>query len=227
MRIAGWGGQATCSRFLSILLLVPAPLLASACGSASGGQTGSESAECVVVESVPIPVDESSPLGFSAKDILAYSEGDFADTMHWSDGSASPLTMSVVRNSDVATFAHSEYSGSGEMACIEVLTVAATIQASTEDGRLGEVWHGDLASSATGSASFVLELTDIAGTLDLGSFVAEPSRYDVVRWYVDLQFAPDAARGAIYGLAEGMEGDPGDPMSAVFEESIQVGEFGS
>jgi len=226
MRIAGWGGQVACSRLLSILSLVSPPLVTGACGSASGGQTGSESAECAVVESVPIPVDETSPMGFSAEDTLAYSEGDFADTMRWSDGSASPLAMTLVRNSDIATYLRSEYSGSGDMACVQVLTVAARIEASTEDGRLGEVWLGDLASSATDSASFVLELTDITGTLDLESFVAEPSRYDVVRWYVELQFAPDAVRGAIYGLGEGVEGDSGDPMSAVFEESILVGEFG-
>jgi len=228
MRIAGRSGEATCSGLLTILSFLSLALVAGACGNESGGQTGAESGECTVVESVPIPVDEMSPLGFRAEDTLAFSEGEFADTMRWSDGSASPLTMTVARASEFATYLRSENSGSTDMGCSGVLTVAVRIEASTEDGRLREVWLGDLTSSSypTDFGDFMLQLTDVTGTLDLESFVAEPSRYDVLRWYVDLQFATDAVRGAIYGLGEGVEGDPGDPMSAVFQESILVGEFG-
>ena len=109
MRIAERSGEATCSGLLTILSFLSLALVAGACGNESGGQTGAESGECTVVESVPIPVDEMSPLGFRAEDTLAFSEGEFADTMRWSDGSASPLTMTVARASEFATYLRSKY----------------------------------------------------------------------------------------------------------------------
>src|SRR5688500_13866468 len=68
-----------------------------------GGQFGEEAgAHCEVVGRTPLALDEVSPLGFSAADVLALAEGQHDEVLSWVEaGGSSPLTLTVAQVGDI------------------------------------------------------------------------------------------------------------------------------
>jgi hypothetical protein len=193
------------------------------CSNTEGGQVGSESGSCALVDCSEYGLGETSPAGFSANDILAYSQGDFSAVMTWTDGPQSPVTISIARTSDSATYCDYELpvGSKNELGCEDWLRILVSVEISTEDGRLAEVWVGEVSGSMADQSEVSLEFAEPDGTLDVDSFVTDPSRYDSIRWYLDIEIDSTGVQGSVYGLGQGRD-DAGS-----FEEPILIGQFGS
>jgi hypothetical protein len=200
-------------------------LVAVGCDSDEREQWGF--AECATTDSIPLELDETSPAGFSARDVLAFSEGDFSGTMVWEGQTESPLAFSVARTGGSVTYS-SDLSGRSMSVpgCPGTIRIAVDIELSTEDRRLAEAWPEELSASPPSSATSTRGLTEIAGTLDPEANVADSDRYEAIPCELSSIFAPAGVSGSIIGLGARRYGDADDRDSMVTYELVLVGNFG-
>src|SRR5262245_21596713 len=128
-------------------------------GSASdGGQTGGESPiQCSPsVQVDPLDRGASSPLGYSADDILASLRGKRTGTLTWSDGT-SPTGLSA----DIGYDGRAGYSPTCKHNEIDV-----TVALSTDDGAFAESLNAALFAADPDSGAFDLDVdaSTLAGT---------------------------------------------------------------
>jgi hypothetical protein len=207
---------------LRLLLL---SVLGIGCGSApspgddpigadvQGGQTGEESVACRAVAREELTPGESSPLGFSAEQLLADTGGEHQLPLRWADGTASALVLGLQLAGAAVEFVQREYRedasgresalGVPEIAieCNDVLEVPLVLRFVSADAALDERWSVALRAESLASAGVFLELDlDALG----GSYRVteiDPSAFDDVRVFLSLDWRDGMWTGSLSGQA--------------------------
>ncbi len=189
-----------------------------------GGQFGEEAgAQCVIDTETELANDETSPLGFTPQDMLDVLPANEVGTLVWTVGDNTEYTLTVTP-SGAARYTELilETTGSGgiepAMGCEPYVAVDATVTLSTADGLLDETWTGEVRQGSFG-ASFTGDLDAVSGTLDLWSFVDDPTQYDDIRGWIDISFDSAGSHGQIHGQASGEDGD------VAFAENVDIGSW--
>ena len=188
--------------------------------SVFGGQTGSEPAKCEPVQTTSIGLDETTPLGFTVSEALAFTEGSHTATLSWIAGESSELTVEVTPSSDGALFEEREYRSdeSGiEMAmlgCQDAVVIEASVTFITEDGAFDEQWEFKLeaiqAEQVTGFQQ--LDLDKLGGSYQVTE--VDPAEYDEITAFVDFSFEPERFSGEISGQASRVGGEGDDSVAS-------------
>lgn len=204
---------------LSLLLA-----LAGGCG----GQVGEESGVvCKPVERDPLALADSSPLGFSAQELLDATGGDYAGSVEWSDQTSSAATVSVTYTGGVIEFQDREWTSDGDsqdlaasLECNDVVAIEVEVVVTSDDGRLDESWTTMLLAEQGSAASFAVPDPSYAGTLDVASF--SPHEGEVTSW-VDAELDAAGATIVIEGQVSVSTGnDDDDTVSA---QAFDIGEL--
>lgn len=203
---------------------------APACAPHEGGQVGEEPAACRPISTEQLAADDATPLGFMVSDVLSIAEGSQELSLHWADGTSTPLhiTMSFT---GVASYQDREWvDGTSDLFlsaandCPDILSLQMRVQLRTDDGALDEDFVADLEAAEVSEALMVKGLDMPTGTLSLASF-APPGNFRAYSARVKLVAQSAGIRGDIVGWAETTEGSGDDgSVSATFYD---IASFGS
>lgn len=201
------------------------------------GQFGEEGgARCDVVSRTPLAVDEVSPLGFTAQEVLDYAAGAHEQTLSWSAiGGSTPLTLTIAQSGAIEYLEQAVVeTGNGSNAepalapfCPNVLSVGVDIGFVTEDGAFAEQWLGALASDVVDRATFGRQLDELVGTFDPWDHAPVGPAYDEVIAWLDVALTPAGPSGTVQGQGSGTDGDPNDPNGTAWAQSFEVASFGT
>lgn len=203
-------------------------LALSACAPKDGGQVGEETVVCKPVETQSLAVDQDSPLGFSAMDILDFADGSHTETLRWADGTETELTTSFsfenTANFHVREWVDDSMGGGPEPAldmadCPDIVEMSMTVSMSTADGELNESWLIDLQAASVDSATFYQDLSTAEGTIMIDRF-APTGDHDSYRAFLDLTINATGITGTISGQAEGSDGE------TAFAQNYDIASFG-
>ncbi len=156
-------------------------------GGEGGGGTlhGDESGNACEETLTELALDETSPLGFAAADVLALAEGTHEATLTWAPDESATATTTlepgttevalVVEAAGPASFVDAAPPSSGDSGgtidlawdCPDRVAVPVTVTLTTADGALDETLDGTLSATSAGSAELVLpvDLDELEGTL--------------------------------------------------------------
>lgn len=197
-----------------------------------GGQFGEEAgAHCVVLTETPLALDEISPLGFSAQELLALAAGASEHELDWVQlGQTTSLSLAVT-SLDSASYVEQgverdEGYGGPEPWCPNVVKVAVRLELSTEDGALAESAETALTSEGADRVSLTLPLDAVAGSFDPWDHVPAGTDFDEVRAWLELNFDASGLSGRIDGQGSGVVGDPNDPDSVAYAQGFDIATFG-
>jgi hypothetical protein len=161
---------------------------------------------CIATDTQQLSRDEVSPLGVSAADILAFSEGEFSSTMGWGDGTESPLSLRVAYAEGAIIYRQRQLGHTLEgRACTGTLAIQIDLGISTEDNRLELSSTDELTIDADSNwAEINLELPD---SFDARPVVPGGDRYASIRCLLNVRFTPHIVSGNILGVPAQSEPD--------------------
>ncbi|WP_437680889.1 hypothetical protein [Sorangium sp. So ce131] len=180
-------------------------------GAAAGGQIGgvSQGEEGCDYEKKDIALDEASPLGISANDVLATVAGERSAELEWAKGGSTTATFSVGAPL-AARFVRStepEMGGPGitELPveqCPDHLEIDVPLGFLTGDGAFAELLPATLTASQADLATIHhrLDLDALEGTYEVTE--VDPSEFREVYVYLSGTLTGDAVAGDISGIAE-------------------------
>ena len=173
-----------------------------------------------------LTADEVSPGGFSANDLLTLAAGARSDTLAWSDGTTTPLALSVTSDGEGAQWIDSvaDYTGVSidiGILCTPRLEVPATVSFVTDNGAFDEAFDTALVGTDAASAGFTIDLVDasLAGTFDPTDWPT--TEYDTLDMALSGTFDASGDTGVIAGSTILDEGCDSDVCSAS-SESLDV-----
>ncbi len=189
---------------------------------------GDEYPYCAETATV-VALDEVTPLGRSAADILAGIPASEQTSFEYADAPESALDLGFTAGSE-ARFVDSEavYPEGGEqidiaVICEDRIEIDGVLAFSTADGVFAETLDVVLTSSAEGTGIYEsLDLENMGGSFDILDFVSTPGVTDLGAW-ISVTFVDGHSSGVVEGQAT--RGDPdctGDECS-VSAEMIEVG----
>jgi len=166
----------------------------------------------------PLALDETTPLGLTANDLLAAAGGETVEELLWADDGVAALTLTLTHGGGEVSWVDSEYvppEGDGAYTlampvCEDRLEIALSLTFATDDGAFDEAGEVTLSYGEEGdTADFWLALTP--GALG-GSFTPEgyaPEGYeDEAELWISGSFTLDGvSRGAIMGQVSGENGE--------------------
>jgi hypothetical protein len=183
------------------------------CGGQAGGQTGEETDGGCVFATSPLPLQERSPLGFSAGQVLALAEGEQSAAFGWlqtpgfSYGPESGTGQVTARTSVAgpAKFTRVDVQRSASL-CQDQLRVPVAVVLATAGGALDESFTVDLIATKADEAV----ITELVPSAELkGAFAFVPGTLGERRFgrlEVNLRFRPEGSAGYLLAGIEG--GDP-------------------
>ena len=121
-------------------------------GCSSGDQADEEIAACEVFMVTPLAVEEVSPLGFSAKEMLGFVEGEHFQGLRYADGEEADAAIRFQFDGGASYQEREWISAHGDGAelpadgCGDVVELEMTVTISTTDGALDESWAVGLQS---------------------------------------------------------------------------------
>jgi hypothetical protein len=198
---------------LSALALLAAGAALAGC---SGGQTGGENVDwgCLPVETTHVALDETTPLGFSAAEVLAYAAGERELSLQYEGDDATTVTLTVAVDGDAAHFEEREWRA-GEhgtleapaIECGDALLIPLTVHFASADGQFAEQWSVLVQAEEVdrAQAHVRLEPDDLDGDLDVMAFATED--FDTHALSVDLVFEPGGVHGVVTGYGDTYHGD--------------------
>lgn len=205
-------------------------LLLTACP----GKDLDEGAHCEDTPST-LAVDEVSPIGFAAADVLVFADGTHETSFDWAHHDPSALTLDLAADPETTRFVYSEavYPDDGAehtlmaVECPDRVEVDAVMGFTTADGRFAETWALTLIATEATAVGFdhEIDLDTVTGTWDILEDVTAEG-YDELSAWARGTFDAAGTRGGVDGQASG--GDPceeGDTCSA-WSEVVEVGTWG-
>ncbi|MEQ1567972.1 MAG: hypothetical protein ABMA64_20200 [Myxococcota bacterium] len=200
-----------------------------------GGQFGEESgARCVVTSRTALSIDEVSPLGFTAQEVVDLTSGARGYSLAYAGGASTPLAFELVPSGvyEYVEQAVVDEGGSGgiepafTLFCPNLVAVAAELHFATDDGAFAEVLSVEVSAPELASVSVVDPLDALAGAFDPWDHVPAGSDYDEVEAWLDVHIDAAGVHGTISGQGSGIVGDPDEPDSMAYAESFEVASFG-
>jgi hypothetical protein len=202
-----------------IWLAAALPLSLSVLGCA-GGQTGEETHGGCVFATSPLSLQQPSPLGFSAGQVLALAEGEHLATFGWlpspglAYGPESGTGQVSVRTSAAgpAKFARVD-AQRGRPECQDQLRIPVSVVLATAGGALDESFAVDLVATTADEAA-VTELVpsaELKGAFAFTRGTLGDRRF--TRLEVNLRFRPEAFAGYLLAGIEGGDSNGGSVSS--------------
>jgi hypothetical protein len=212
--------------------IATAPFLAALLGCEDG--RGEDSGPSCKDEEAAVALEEVTPLGFSAQDVVDLVSPPYEGPLAWADETTTVLDLEIAPTGE-AWFVDSEVvSGAGEAQpaiwpiCDDRVAVAVTIQFTTADGAFAETWAERVEAAAAAEAHWnrELDLGSLNGDFDLLPFV-QSKDYDELRAFVGGTVSTKTGTsGRINGQGSGSEDcDPGDTCSS-WSEEVPVATWG-
>lgn len=175
-----------------------------------------------------IAMDEVTPIGRTAEDVIAQVPVEEATTLGYADGATTPLTLGFAP-AGTARFVDSEavYPEGGEVPAIAVICddrieADGVFTFATEDGAFAESFDAPVAATESAiTLNVELDLDGLSGTFRIEPFV-QAEDYDELRAWIDVRFAEGASSGSVAGQASGEEECDGDDCAA-WAEQVPVG----
>lgn len=180
-----------------------------------------------------VAMDEVTPLGFAAADVLPLAEGTHGAEFTYADDGATVTTI-VVTPGGTARYVDSvaDYPDTGAVPAIDVLCesrveIDATETFVTGDGAFDEAWDYVLSATEAGLVSFGGAIPDATFH---GSYVladhTTATDYDKLTASVNANFAVDTLSGSLSGQASGEDKDcvDGEACTA-WAEMIEIGSW--
>jgi len=192
---------------------------------ACGGQVGEETIMCTAVERVALTTSDSSPLGFSAQDVLNGIGGSQVMAMEWVDDRSADADLLVDYQAGEIWYEEREWLDDSENLaeigtdCPDIITIETTAQMTTNDGRLDESWDVILHAPLANEVSFFATLDAIDGELDPTEF-APPGDFDEIRAWVNVVIIDGAVTGDVRGQTSGSDGE------LAWAQNFEIGIFG-
>jgi len=190
---------------------------------AEGGLTGS--GYCQAGDKTPLGLNEDSPLGFSAADILAFSEGTHEETIRWNpyDGVAftpesgeQTITITVTRSGEPRfVLPKAPDDGTEELlvdiegGCMSWVEVPVDVTVETSGGALDETFEGLLRSHHPLSASvfyFTPDPEELGGDFEVATS-GEWEGFTLAQLTLNVRFSPYGVGGTFNGMLEKELGD--------------------
>jgi len=165
-----------------------------------------------------LALDELSPLGLTADELLAAAGGETVEELLWADDGAAALTLTLTYTGGEVAWVDSEYvppegDGSYTLAmpvCEDRLEVPLALSFTTDDGAFDEAGTVTLSYGEEGdTADFWMELIpgELGGTFTPSGYAPEGYE-DEARLWISGGFTLDgASSGAIAGQVSGEDGD--------------------
>lgn len=190
-------------------------------GTGGGGTLdGNETASACDEDATELGLDEVSPLGFSADDVLALAEGTHEATLTWVPDEAAMATTTlepgttevtlVIEPAGPASFVDAEPPASGSSGgmielgwvCPDRVDVPVTVTLTTADGALDETLDGTLSATDAGSATLLvpIELDELEGTLSFE--VVSPEGGVPIQTRLEVVFGEGIFAGRLSGTIE-------------------------
>lgn len=197
-----------------LLAALPVALVAvGGCGAQAGGQTGEETDDGCVFSTSPLSLQEPSPLGFSAGQVLALAEGEHSASFGWlqsaglsygPEGGTGQVTLQASA-AGAARFARVDVHRSLPD-CQDQLRIPVSAVLATAGGALDESFTVDLVAATADEAA----VTALVPSAELkGAFAFVPSTLGARRFArleVNLRFRREGSAGYLLAGIEG--GDP-------------------
>ena len=193
------------------------------------GQIGGEPYECKPKSTQTLGIEEASPLGFSAADILDFAQSTHDAGFVWNAGGSTPMTLTVAAPSEVR-FADLELAPVGdpelygEIACANHLELDVIVTLDTEDGAFAESLELTLVAASTSRTAFS---ESVAPDAISGSYVfdeRDPGTYEKVDYLTfNAMLDPTGATGDVNALLSHAP-SPGNE-GVVSAENVTIGTF--
>lgn len=215
-------------------------LLVAACGSSAtgGGDGGGNKSPddpqealtgCLPVNTTPIGLDEPTPLGITAADVLALANGEHQGQLTWDKGGSTGLTVSVTADAASARYVELDWQSDGSgaepaMACGSVIEIDAAVGFATADGAFAESWATKLTAfePSVVVAAASADPADIAGSYQVTE--VDPAQYDELLVFFDVAFGASGTTGGVAG--QGVQGsNSNDPDGSVSATRFSVASF--
>jgi hypothetical protein len=173
----------------------------------AGGQTGQEDVPWACSEQrASLELGETSPLGFSAADVLSFAEGEHVTTMQWQaidvpygpESGTTQLTLSVAR------LGRARYVDRGEGACcFAAVQVDVRVTLETSGGALSESFVAVLeARSADAASLYAAVEPPLGGSLSFDEQALGAERFQRLEVYARFE-ATHFSGGLSAGFASG------------------------
>lgn len=161
-----------------------------------------------------VALDEVTPLGFAAQDVLPFASGLHATAFTYADGTVTGASLEVTPGA-TARFVDSE-ADYGEdtgaqpaiaIECPDRVEIDATEAFTTEDGALAESWTFPLSATSVEGIGFSGEMSAFTGSLVLEDYAALEGNadYDEIGAFVDGSFDAAGANGTLYAQTSGTD----------------------
>jgi hypothetical protein len=182
------------------------------CGAQAGGQTGEETDGRCVYAMSPLRLEEPSPLGFSAGELLALAGGEQSAAFGWLQteglryGPESGVGEVVVRTSTAgaARFARVD-SQTSFLACQDHVRIPVRVALATASAALDESFEADLTATTVDEAT----VTALVPSSELkGAFAFDPATLQgrhFTRLEVNLRFTQEGFAGYLLAGIESSE----------------------
>lgn len=193
------------------------------------GQIGGEPYACEPKAVQTLAIDETSPLGFSAADILGFAQGTHDAGFVWDAGGSTPMTLTVpapseVRFADLGLPPVGDPQLYGEIGCANHVELDVIVTLATGDGAFAETFDVILIAASTSRAAFS---ESVAPEAISGSYVfdeRDPSTYDKVDFLTfNAMLDPTGANGDVNALLS-HAASPGND-GVVSAENVTIGTF--
>lgn len=190
-----------------------APLALTAC---TPDDPAENLAGCQDISSTALSLDETSTLGFKASDLLAAVEKTYTDTLVWSDGSTTGLTLAIDYVDGAIAFVDSEYQSADDggeiyapdmMMCPDRVDVAVNVTLKTDDGAFDESWSLTLSTTngTEGSLYKELALDGLKGTYAIREL--DPADFDDVTAFISAVVSAEGSRGELHEQGSKVDGE--------------------
>ncbi len=194
-------------------------------GGVGFGQGIESASACATAEVRPLTVDEVSPLGFSARDMLDLAAGAQRAELRYADDSLTGL-RSVIEYQDGNVFYIDKQRAEGDAGpssdCPDRLEVTISARLETDDGRFLERYDTVLVAVQANENGYFVELDParLQGSFEYSDF--DSGEADRRRLFIDAVYGVDGTSGRITGQSES-DGDPDDPDSSATARVIPIG----
>lgn len=158
---------------------------------------------CVTSSTQMLRVEDATPQGFSALDVIQNAVGSFDAAIAWADSMSGSLEVSLEIVDMTFRFEERAYNGDpgpGAVPCEDALVIDMNVVLASEEGRLNDLlsFQGFATTATALRVAFQLPST-LNGTFDIADFA--PSGASAPRAVVDLTAAASGVTGSIDGFA--------------------------
>lgn len=215
--------------------MLPVCLFSASCAGKNDDTSGEKTDDAACIETVAsLSVEEESPIGFSAQQILALTSGYHDATLSWDGGGTAALALNISYLEGDVRFVDREVNtgrteltdtavDSGEL-CPDTVEVDVSVSAVSDDGALAESWDTALVAADKSSASFRAEFDPLAmsGSYDITPAL-EGLDYDEVTAYADGAISGLGTSGVISAQASGTDDCPDSADCTAWATQINIG----